>query len=100
MTSHQKRIARASRQRRVNRFKAQGLTTLGKPYRRHPNLPRSQRAAHYRRLNLLNFRRRQARLAARLNSRGQPYARADFTAALRLRLLLSGSTLLHQLARR
>jgi len=103
MTAHQKRIARASYHRRVQRHAAAGLNSRGRPYRRHPNLPRSQRAAHYRRLSLVKFRKRQKRFAEQgLNSRGQAYARADFTAASRLRLLLRsrGALLIRQLVLR
>jgi len=74
---------------RVAAWKVRGLNSRGKPYRRTPNLPLEQRAAHHRQRWLRNWRRQRDRFAARgLNSRGAAYVRADYTAANRLGLLL------------
>ena len=59
--------------RRKERFGLAGLTTRGKPYRRHPPLAPEERPEHYRRQGLAKYHRRAARrLALELTTRGTP----------------------------
>ena len=85
-TDHTRAIELASYHRRAHRFRAHGLNTRGQPYQRSPGLTEAQRRA----ANLAKYHRRAARRGANgLNTRGQADSRADFTAARRLRILVT-----------